>query len=100
VTVGFQLAKADIDNSVGREIGAVWESLAAINRRNIWLADSSHNLAFTATLGYTTAEDVLLRAAVADLNKLWQISHAAATQGAANDFFFNAKLLGGVNWYG
>jgi hypothetical protein len=37
-----------------------------------------------------------LRAAFTDLKKLWQVSHAAATQGATNDFFFNAKHLTGL----
>jgi hypothetical protein len=100
MSVGLPLLKADVDNSLAREIGAVWSSLNAINQRSLWLADSSHNTAFMGTLGYTTPEDTTLRAAIADLNKLWQISHAAATQSAANDFFFNAKLLGGINWYG
>jgi hypothetical protein len=100
MSVGTPLLKADVDNTLSREIGEVWRALNTIHVRNLWLADSSHNTAFMGTLGYTTPEDTTLRAAIADLDKLWQISHAAATQGAANDFFFNAKLLGGINWYG
>lgn len=100
MSVGFPLSKNDIDTKIGLEIGAVWNSLAAINIRNVWLNDASHNLAALSVLGYSASEDATMRAAVADLNKLWQISHAAATQSSANDFFFNAKLLGGINWYG
>ena len=100
MSVGLALLKADVDNSLSREIGAVWTALATINTRSLWLADSSHNTAFMQTLGYTVPEDTTLRAAITDLNKLWQVSHAAATQSPANDFFFNAKLLGGINWYG
>lgn len=100
MSVGFPLTKNDIDTKVGLEIGAVWNALDAINTRNTWLNDASHNTAALSVLGYSGSDDTTLRAAVADLNKLWQISHAAATQGATNDFFFNAKLLGGINWYG
>jgi hypothetical protein len=100
MTVGTPLLKADVDNSLSREIGDVWRALNTIHVRNLWLADASHNTAFMATLGYTTPEDTTLRAAIFDLDKLWQISHAATTQTPANDFFYNAKLLGGINWYG
>lgn len=101
MSVGFPLSKADLDNTTGREAGAVWDSLAQVSKRNTWLNDSSHSDANLLTpLGYSGSEITTLRAAFTDLNKLWQISHAAATQASANDFFFNAKLLGGINWYG
>jgi hypothetical protein len=108
LSVGFSLTKTDLDNTVGREVGAVWTSLEAIRLRAAWLADSSHNQAFLVALGYSTSEDTQIRAAVNDLDSLRQIAHATGTKGvatigaaaAANDFFFNAKLLGGVNWYG
>jgi len=101
MSAGFPLSKADLDNTLGREVGAVWGALAAISTRNVWLNDSSHSDGNLLTpLGYSGSEITTLRAAVTDLNKLWQISHAAATQSPANDFFFNAKLLGGINWYG
>ena len=105
MTVGPPITKADLDNTLNREIGAVWDSLLAIHNRNLWLNDSSHTDALLLTpLGYSgpgAGTDItILRAAITDLDKLWQVSHAAATQGAANDFFFNAKLLGGIRWYG
>jgi hypothetical protein len=101
VSAGYQITKATLDNTLGQEIGTLWTALDAVNRRNTWLNDSSHSDANLLTpLGYTGSEITTLRAAFTDLNKLWQISHAAATQAAANDFFFNAKLLGGINWYG
>lgn len=101
MSVGFAVAKLDLDNTVAREAGAVWAALDAVNKRATWLNDSAHSDANLLTpLGYTGSEITTLRAAFTDLNKLWQISHAAATQASVNDFFFNAKLLGGVNWYG
>lgn len=101
MSVGYPISKAALDSTLGQEIGAVWGALDAVNRRNTWLNDSSHSDANLLTpLTYGSGEITTLRAAFTDLNKLWQISHAAATQASANDFFFNAKLLGGINWYG
>ena len=50
-------------------------------------------------LGYTSGEETAIRAAFTDLVKLNDISRAAATQSPANDFWFNAKLLAGVNFH-
>lgn len=109
MAVGFPITKADLDTRMGLEIGAVYTSLAAVTERLKWLNDSARNSPYlTLTLGYTSGEETTLRAAFADLDSLRQISHATGAKGvanigssaAANDFFFNAKLLGGVNWYG
>lgn len=110
MSVGYQVTKATVDNTVGAEIGAVWTSLAAIHARKLWLDDSSHSDANLLTpLGYTGSEITTLRAAFADLDSLYKLSHATSgglgvanvgSTAALNDFFFNAKLLGGINWYG
>lgn len=114
MSVGSPLTKADLDNTLSREIGAVWTSLAAIHTRNLWLNDSSHSDAALLTpLGYTgpgaSTEITILRGAISDLDSLWKLSHATTgglgvanvgSTAALNDFFFNAKLLGGINWYG
>lgn len=109
MSVGFTITKADLDIKMGLELGAVFTSLAAVTERLKWLNDSARNSPFlTTTLGYTSGEETTLRAAFADLDSLRQISHGVGTKGvatigasaAANDFFFNAKSLGGVNWWG
>lgn len=101
MSAGYPITKAGLDSTIGQETGAVWASLAAASARNTWLNDTAHSDANLLTpLGYSGSEITTLRAAFTDLNKLWQISHAAATQASVNDFFFSAKLLGGVNWYG
>lgn len=109
MSVGFSLSKIDLDNTLGREVGAVWSALEAIRNRNLWLNDSAHNQAFMVALGYSTSEDTTMRSALGDLDSLRKLSHATTgglgvaavgSTAALNDFFFNAKLLGGVNWYG
>jgi hypothetical protein len=69
---------------------STFEQIAVVKA---WL-DSQTDAQLTA-LGYSAAEITLLRASYTDLNNLGKIAHAQATQPAANDFFFNAgKLLG------
>lgn len=108
MSIGYPITKINLDNIMGAEIGAVWNSLDVVRNRLIWLSDSAHNLAFMNTLGYTNPEDATIRAAYTDLDSLRQIAHATGPKGvanigsaaAANDFFFNAKALGGTFWYG
>jgi hypothetical protein len=52
-----------------------------------------------APISYTTGETTQIRAAFTDLAKLADISTAAATQAATNDFWFNAKHLAGINFH-
>ena len=101
MSVGYPVTKAGMDSIFGQEIGALWAALNTINVRTTWLNDSSHSDANLLTpLGYSGSEIATLRAAYADLNKLWGIAHATQVQAAVSDFFFNAKGLGGPNWYG
>ncbi len=96
--VGFAIAKADIDNRAGSLAMTLRDDLARcaafcdlLNDTGIFANDQA-----LINLGYTQAEVDTLRASFTDLKKLWSISHAAATQGATNDFWFNAKHLTGV----
>lgn len=99
--VGYAITKLDLDNTAAREVAAVWLALDAANKRNTWLNDAQNTDANMLTpLGYSGSEITLLRATFTDLNKLWGIAHATQTQASTNDFFFNAKKLSGVNWYG
>lgn len=109
MSVGFATTKADLDTRMGLEVAAVWQALDACRNRLLWLNDSARNSPFlTTTLGYTAGEETTLRTTFADLDSLAQIAHGIGTKGvatigasaAANNFFFNAKNLSGVNWYG
>lgn len=99
MSVGFTIDKASIDSRAGQLVLNMRKSLQdcsdfcdLLNDTTIFPADNS-----TLTgLGYSAGEITFLRNAFADLKKLWQVSHAAATQGATNDFFFSAKHLTGL----
>jgi hypothetical protein len=101
MSVGFTLTKADIDARAGGLVVAVRDALARCAAFNALLNDTGiipDNNFLTTTLspGYTSGEVTTLRAAFVDLSKLNDIAHAAATQAAVNDFFFNAKKLTGT----
>jgi hypothetical protein len=114
MSVGPPVTKADLDNTLNREIGAVWTALEAVNKRNSWLNHSSHTDALLLTpLGYGgpgAGTDInILRGAFTDLASLWNLSHgvtgalgvaAVGSTAALNNFFFNATLLQGLSWYG
>ncbi len=114
MTVGPPVTRADLDNTLNREIGAVWSALDAVNKRNLWLNHSSHTDALLLTpLGYSgpgAGTDInILRGAFTDLASLWNLSHgntgaqgvaAVGSAAALNNFFFNATLVQGLNWYG
>lgn len=100
MSVGFPVTKADMDNLMGRQVLALWTALDDVRKFKAGLDDSIHNDAFLTSLGYSTGDITALRAAYADLDKLRQISHAAAIQAATNDFWFNAKSLSGLSYTG
>jgi len=102
MSIGLTLVKADFDNRAASIVMGVRDSLRRASEFCALLNDTSivPNDAFLTALGYTSGEVTTLRAAFTDLGgtgaSLYTLSHAGATLGAANDFFFNAKHVTGV----
>ena len=99
---GYPLNQNTFDQRTGRAVVNLRDALAECTAIKALLDDTSifgnpDNSQLTA-LGYSAGDAVQLRAAFAALAKLDQIAHAANTQAAASDFFFDAKHLGGANW--
>lgn len=94
MAVGIPVQKADVDNRAGGLVVQLRNDLAACVQFKGWL--DSVNDAFLTGLGYTAGDITLLRGSFTDLVALSNIAHAAGTQPAANDFFFNARNLTGV----
>lgn len=94
MSVGFPQNKLDVDSRAGQLALTLRDTLRDVRNFKVFL-DSKTDTELTA-LAYSAAEVTLIRAAYVDLDKLAQISSAAATQPAASDFFFNAKKLLGV----
>jgi len=91
MTLGFPAAKIDVDSRSASLALQLRDTFVQISNFNTWLTGTPD--ATLVALGYTQAEVTTLKAAMFDLNKLYQVSTAAATQAAANDFWFNAKNL-------
>ena len=96
MSVGFPVAKTDVDQQAANIALQVKRALDAAHAWKAWLDDATHVDSFLTALGYGAGDITTLRAAAADLDKLYQVSHALATQAATNDFFFNAKNLLGT----
>jgi hypothetical protein len=102
MTIGYPIVKATLDNTMGGLVVALRDSLNAIVSFKVLLDDTTILPDATLTaLGYTgstaSGEIKIIRDSFTDLKKLSDISRAAATQSPASDFWFNAKLLAGVN---
>jgi hypothetical protein len=96
MTVGFTQTKDDVNNRAGQLAVGLRDTLAECVQFKAWLDDAATTDAFLSGLGFSSGEITLLRASFTDLAKLSDISHAAATQSPANDFWFNARHLTGV----
>lgn len=96
MSVGFTLTKTDVDQQAANIALQVKRSLDAAHAFKAWLDDTIHQDSVLTGLGYAAGDITTLRAAYADLDKLYQVAHALATQAATNDFFFNAKNLLGT----
>lgn len=98
MSIGYAITKTDVDNTMGRLVVAVRESLLDCVAFKKWLDDAALGTdAFLTTLGYSAGEITTIRAAFSAMNSLNNIAHAAGTQASTNDFFFDAKKLTGIN---
>lgn len=97
MSVGFPTDKGTVDQrlaSLAWQLRSTFDQIAVVKT---WL-DSQTDAQLTA-IGYTgsatSGEVQILRTAYTDLSNLGKVAHAQATQATANDFFFWAgKLLG------
>lgn len=95
MAVGFPTDKPNIDGRVGHLAVTVCDSLAEVSRIKAWLDGRTD--AELIALGYTQPEVTALKSAFTDLDKLSKIATGQATQAEANDFFFWARHLTGLN---
>lgn len=97
---GYPVTRTDLDNLMGRLVVALRDDFIAIASFKAQLDDTSlltDTVLQAAPINYSSADTTQIRASFTDLAKLWDISRAAATQSATNDFWFNAKHLAGLN---
>lgn len=98
MSIGYPINKTDLDNSMGRMIINVRDSLKTCVAFKVLLDDTTILPDATlTTLGYSSGEITSIRAAFTAMNNLNNIGHGTGTQASTNDFFFDAKHLTGIN---
>lgn len=105
MATGYPITRTDLDNRMGAMVVNVRASLLAVVQfKTNWLDDATlgtdaflQSLTPPYTGSVSSGEIQTIRAAFADLKKLSDIANGTATQGAPNDFWFNAKHLVGLN---
>jgi len=100
LSVGYPYTKLDLDNAMGRMIVQIRDALTEATQFKAQLDDSTLLPDATLTaLGYTGPEITQIRASFSAMKVLFDISKAAATQPAVNDFWFDAKHLANLNFH-
>lgn len=102
---GYTIDSNGINNKAALLVTGLWTAFRDLSEFNAWLNDATHTDAILTAAPYNiaSADMTTIRAAVADLgssNGLYAVAHGAKTQATTNDFFFNAKKLGGLYWAG
>jgi hypothetical protein len=94
MSLGFPTDKNTVDQRCAAVALNLRETLNQVANIKIWL-DGQTDTALQ-NLGYSAGEVTTLRAAYTDLDNLRKVATAQGTQASANDFFFNAKKLLGL----
>lgn len=92
---GYPLDKVTINARAGFLVTQLRDALAEVARVKTVL-DGLQDTDLTG-MGFTAPDVTQLRSAFTDMNNLSNIAHAQGTQAVANDFFFWANKLAGVN---
>jgi hypothetical protein len=94
---GYDFTKVSLDNRIGRAVITLQAAFDEVEQIELLLQDSSRaSDTILLGLGYGQGEINTIRAAFAALSALDRIGHAQADQPAANDFWWDAKNLTGV----
>lgn len=96
MAVGYPVDKRTIDQRAGSLVERLRITFAGIQTLKDWLDETSDAALGAAPFGYSTEDIATLRAGITDLSNLGKIAHAQGTQAQANDFFFNADRLTGI----
>jgi hypothetical protein len=95
MSVGYVVDKAAVDRRAGFVAQSIRDALAEATKFKSWL--DQRTVADLVALGYSNSEATLLKAAFFELDALSQVAHGAAPPAGPSDFFYNARLLIGVN---
>lgn len=94
MSVGLAIDKNVIDSRVGNLVWQLRDQLSAVQRVQEWLSTKTDQELID--MGYSAGEVAILKSAFVDLSKLVNIANGQDTQSSANDFFFWADKLTGL----
>lgn len=102
---GYSITAQDINNRAGTVARNLWEALEEARRMKLWLDDAANTDAILTTppINMPIADLNIIRPAIADLGGttgLWAVARGTHDPSGPNNFFFNAKKLGGTYWTG
>jgi hypothetical protein len=93
---GFPQDKTTLNQKAGQVVVSVYQSLQAARDWKAYLdRQTDAVLGTSGGMGFTAGEITVLRAGATDMNALWLVATAQQSTGV-NNFFFNARELGGV----
>jgi hypothetical protein len=94
MAIGYSVSKESIDSRLGAAVVSLRNSLDDIVRIKLWLDETSD--AALIALGYSQDDVNLARASFNALNQLRSVGYGQATVASADNFFFFAKRIAGV----
>lgn len=100
---GLSLTATAIEDRSGILVVGLWEALEAVRRHKQWLDDTIHNDAALGSggIGVAAGSLTVIRSTFTDLagaSGLYGVAHGTVTPSGANNYFFNAKNLTGLNY--
>lgn len=100
---GNSYTAADINARAGLLVTALSTSLEEVRRFKLWLDDATHNdtALGPSGVGVTTPDLLVIRNSFADLggaSGLYAVARGTYAPAGANNYFFNAKNLTGLNY--
>ena len=100
---GITYTAAQLNSQAGLLVQSLWTSLEEIRKFKLWLDDATHTDAILTASPYNVASGDLtpIRAAFGDLGGtagLYAVAHGTAVPSGANNYFFTAKGLTGLNY--
>jgi hypothetical protein len=96
MSVGLPVDKNVLDSRVGNLAWQLRETLSQVQTVKTWLDGKTDQELQAAPYGYSPTEVATMKSAFTDLDKLARIANGQGTQADANDFFFWADKLTGL----
>jgi hypothetical protein len=96
MSVGFAVDKGVIDGRAGNIVMQLREYFDQVSLLKVWLDATPDTTLQAAPFSYTAPEVATLKSAITDLDNLRKVANGQQAQAQANNFFFWANKLTGI----